>query len=38
MKDMKFKLMFDNQKIMKKYMKLFENLFKIQIKAIENIL
>lgn len=38
MKDMKFKLMFDDHKIMKKYMKLFENLFRVQIKAIENIL
>lgn len=38
MKDLKFKLLFDDHKYKNKYMILLNNLFKIQIKAIENIL
>ena len=38
MKDLKFKLMFEDINIMKRYTKLLENVFRIQIKAIENIL
>ena len=38
MKDLKFKLMFEDIDIMKRYTKLLENLFRIQIKAIQNVL
>jgi 23S rRNA U2552 (ribose-2'-O)-methylase RlmE/FtsJ len=37
-KDLKFKLMFEDAYIMQKYMKLFENVFKVQIQAIQDVL
>tara|TARA_B100001123_G_scaffold447284_1_gene604337 strand:- start:3293 stop:4300 length:1008 start_codon:yes stop_codon:yes gene_type:complete len=38
MKDLKFKLMFEDKHIKKKYTRMLENLFRIQIKGIQNIL
>ena len=38
MKDLKFKLLFEETSILQKYMKLFEDVFQVQIKAIQNVL
>ena len=38
MKDLKFKMIFENVNKMREYMKMLENVFQVQIKGIENVL